>query len=784
MRALVGLCLLLLAAGAGSAGTAAERNPIHPTPHRLAQSGVQRIILKLRVASGPEASVPEEQRLRALAARSGIAVQSSRRILPRLHVIQVRAGAGAATLERTLERLRADAQVQYAEIDARRYVQAVPDDPLYRGEPVAGAIAEQWYEQAPATGSAPTPSAVDAVDAWTLSSGSNGVVIADIDTGVRFEHPDLLDAGTSGGVLTGRLLSGYCFISDAFVANGVDCPGPDASDPGDWITSADVSGSPGGECENETVQPSTWHGMRTAGILGALTNNALGMAGLTWNAWIEPLRALGRCGGNDSDIETAMLWAAGLPLEGLPPNPYPARIINMSIGAPGACPESYREVMAELNGLGVLVVASAGNEGGPVDAPANCPGVAAVAGLRQAGTKVGYSNLGPEVALGAPAGNCVNTTAGSPCLYSIVTVTNLGSSTPTQSGYTTDLINNPSLGTSFSAPIVSGIAALMLSSNAHLSGAQLLERLQRSATPFPQTSTTTSTQCRLPANAQDDSQDEECICSNSPAPLTCGAGMANAAAAVSAALDPIAAIDFPVSFAAGSRVTLSGAGSGAACGSSLASYRWSSSSPSNPVSNVEGITSSVQAPRTGSFSVTLTVSDAAGRTDSASVTLYPSGADSSTPRQAANGACPAALTVVAITPHGPHAALGSRVDFAASVGEASDPSVMWEVNGIAGGDATVGTISGEGVYLAPLALPPGAAVTVSASSIADPTRRGWTQLTLTAASGSGANASGSGTSASSGSAERGGGGALDGLSALVAAGVLVRCARRRARLRR
>ena len=69
--------------------------------------------------------------------------------------------------------------------------------------------------------------------------------------------------------------------------------------------------------------------------------------------------------------------------------------------------------------MGVLVVASAGNESGPVDIPANCPGVLAVAGLRNVGTKVGYSSLGPQVGIGAPAGNCVNT-AGSPaCAPSI-----------------------------------------------------------------------------------------------------------------------------------------------------------------------------------------------------------------------------------------------------------------------------------------------------------------------------------------------------------------------------
>src|SRR5207249_11843267 len=137
---------------------------------------------------------------------------------------------------------------------------------------------------------------------------------------------------------------------------------------------------------------------------------------------------------------------------------------------------------------GVLVVVSAGNEGGPVDSPANCAGAAGVAGLRHAGTKVGYSSLGPEVALSSPAGNCVNTTGG-PCLYPITTTFNQGTMSAGASGYT-DQVNNPNLGTSFSAPIVSGIAGLMLSVNGNLNSTQLIARLKAGALPFPQPSTT------------------------------------------------------------------------------------------------------------------------------------------------------------------------------------------------------------------------------------------------------------------------------------------------------
>src|SRR5438067_10104649 len=177
----------------------------------------------------------------------------------------------------------------------------------------------------------------------------------------------------------------------------------DASDPGDWVVQADLSKP---ECNGGTTSNSSWHGTRVSGILGAVSNNGVGIAGMTWSAWLLPVRVLGKCGGTDLDIIAGMRWAAGIPVSGAPNNPYPARIENLSLGATSTCPQAYIDVINELAAKGVLVVASAGNEGGPVDAPANCPGVAAVAGLRHAGTKVGYSSLGPEVALSSPAGNC------------------------------------------------------------------------------------------------------------------------------------------------------------------------------------------------------------------------------------------------------------------------------------------------------------------------------------------------------------------------------------------
>jgi serine protease len=478
-----------------------------------------------------------------------------------------------------------------------------------------------------------------------------------------------------------------------------------------------------------------------AGILGAITDNATGIAGLTWNSWILPVRALGKCGGDDSDIESAMLWAAGIHVDGVPDNPYPAKIENLSIGAPGGCPASYQDVVDQLTQLGVLIVVSAGNDGGPVSAPANCPGVAAIAGLRQAGTKVGYSNLGPEIALGAPAGNCGTIVPGAPCLYSLDTTYNLGTTTPTTNGYTNQ--TNTNLGTSFSAPIVSGVAALMLSVNANLKSSELITRMQEGSQPFPQTSidNTSPSQpasCHVPASSTD-VQNVECICTLDDS--TCGTGMANAPGAVAAALRPIAAISVPATIMAGGNVVLQAAGSAAACNHTITGYQWVSGDPAgHPVSSANAAATTVAAPTSGSFTVTLTVLDDAmpKRTDVASVTISPTAATTTAPSSAASSACLSAVAVaspvtVSVSPTTAALQVGMAAQaFTAAVADTTNTAVTWQVNHVPGGNSTVGTISASGVYTPPAMVFGTLTVTVTAISQAVKTQSGSAQVVVTA----------------------------------------------------
>jgi serine protease len=585
-----------------------------------------------------------------LARRTGLAMATSRQITPSVHVLFLQKTLYGADVDATLKKLRADPAVLFADVDQRRYPHSLPDDPLFL--PTTGASG-QWYMQTPSSATLSLDgiatmdlSATDAVSAWAITTGSSATVIADVDTGVRFDHPDLMRAG-----LGGRLLPGYDFVSEDYnrttgaalgtflIANDGDGWDPDPSDPGDWISGTDEQNSlfPTADCP---ISNSSWHGTRVVGILGALTNNDTGIAGMTWAPYILPVRALGKCGGYDSDIIAGMQWAAGMSvMDGtgnlVPDNPYPADIINLSLGATGSCPADYQNVVSTLTAMGVLIVASAGNESGAVDAPGNCSGVLAVAGLRNVGTKVGYSSLGPEVGVAAPAGNCVAALS-PPCLRSIDTTVNLGLTTPGPNSYTNMTDSPYNLGTSFSAPIVSGIAALMRSVNANLTPSQLIARIESSASAFPQPAGLP--QC--PATAADGSG--ECACVQGQ----CGAGMVNALSAVNAALNPIAVIT------AGGGNTFNAGGSVAACSLTLVSYAWTASGGVS----VQGAANASQVtvmPTGSAGTLTLTVTDSAGHADTGTVSFSSAGTATVNAPSSAGTAATACMTPMTVTPAPP-----------------------------------------------------------------------------------------------------------------------------------
>lgn len=513
------LCALLWALAAAPSVAAADRAP------------ATRVIIKWRNAPTAAAQPPQATptRLASLATRSGRPVARGWNIGGGLSVLQFGEPLAGTDLHAALAALRTDPEVELAVADARvKPFAYLPDDPLYAGE--------QWYLQSA------WPAAIRAHEAWEVTRGGSSpadstVIVAVLDSGVRADHPDL----------AGKLLTGWDFVSTAAVGNDGDGWDADPSDPGDFITAEDLllaefsDNECGGGPNFDQPLESSWHGTRVAGLIAAASDNGIGMTGTAFHVKVLPVRVLGKCGGFVSDVIAGMYWAAGLapppPLmqSPLPPvNRNPARVINLSLGTERPCTdelsEVYRVAVEHVSARGTLVVASAGNSGAAVGTPAGCEGVLGVAGIRHVGTKVGYSNLGPQVGIAAPAGNCVFVGEGDPCLFALNTLTNLGTTVPAANGYSSALVQ-PTYGTSFSTPLVAGTAALMFAANPDLTPAEVIALIRATAQPFPTTSDTQPQPPACESPATRPLQESECICNT----LYCGAGMLDAGAAVRAA---------------------------------------------------------------------------------------------------------------------------------------------------------------------------------------------------------------------------------------------------------
>jgi serine protease len=613
-RSFAAIGLSLLAAAVVTPASSAERGPLRRVPSVQPVETEARVIVKFKAdssvarafAANPNAAHPMQAQ--TLSSRLGLQLSDGHALGARTQVLTAK-GIGSRELA---ARLAAQSDVEYAEVDERMRAFAAPNDPLYLSAP--SPAAGQWYLRAP---NATLVSAVNAEAAWAISTGKSSVVVAVLDTGIRPGHPDL----------AGKLLPGYDFITDARNANDGGGRDNDPSDPGDWVEAADINVVPGCTSTSD-ISDSIWHGTQTAGLIGAATNNGVGMAGIGRDVLILPVRVLGKCGGLSSDIQAAMLWSAGLAVSGVTNNPNPAKVINMSLGsASTTCSQSYQDAVNAVIAAGVVVVAAAGNEGLAVGSPANCTGVIGVAGVRHTGTKVGYSNLGSKASISAPAGNCFN--GAGACLYPLLTTSNTGTKGPVADTYT-DGVNDLTLGTSFSSPLVAGTAALMLSANPSLTPAQVLTALKNTARTFPSTGAGVGVQaCTAPTTT---AQDTECYCTTS----TCGAGMLDAGAAVASVAVVTANIGVAsTTVVAGNAVALDGAQSKASGSASIATYLWAITSGSatfTSATNASSATLSTSA--AGSVVVSLTVTDSNGRQASTSTTLTVNAAPGTPPTPA------------------------------------------------------------------------------------------------------------------------------------------------------
>jgi len=393
------------------------------------------------------------------------------------------------------EKLMSRPDVEWVEPNLReKRLQTTPSDPLFD---------QQWWLQPKSGSNANTPDArlrgvSDFQTAW-LRATHAPVVVAVLDTGIT-SHPDL----------AGRLLPGHDFVSVIEYANDGNGRDADPSDPGDYVSSADLASGLFAGC---AVEKSSWHGTIVAGMVAAQVGNGEGGAGIHWGASVLPVRVAGKCGAEVPDIIDGMRWAAGLPVAGVALNPNPARIINISFGGSAACGRAYETAVDELRAIGVVVVAAAGNEWSRPSRPASCPGVVGVVGLNRDGFKTNYSNFGGQIGvsgLAAVSGDDNQGAWGTELADSgLTTLTNLGSTVPASGGYAR------LYGTSFAAPQVAGTIAHMLSLNPALTYQQVVQGLRLSARPH----------VTSPKIAEcSDSNPGRCICTTS----TCGAGILDA----------------------------------------------------------------------------------------------------------------------------------------------------------------------------------------------------------------------------------------------------------------
>ena len=486
-----------------------------PGTQRLAPiDTTDRIIVKLKSPYRTERTeTMRPERADALAATAGIALRPVRPMSDEAQVLAVPRAMRADALQSMVNRLRQDPSVEYAYIDAREHLTAVPNDPLFN---------QQSYLQAP--GATPLVPSVNAPGAWDITKGTSAAVIAVVDGGVRYDHPDLV----------GRLLAGYDFVSadctpgtgnctpavQFTTANDGDGRDADASDPGDWVTASEVASNP--ILAGCAVENSNWHGTHIAGIVGAAGSNGIGIAGLNWNATVLPVRVSGKCGAYRSDVIDGLRWAAGLVVPNVPINTRPAKIINISLGSAGTCQTSaYNQAIADVLATGAIVVAAAGNEDAVLIQPANCTGVISVGAVRGDGARAVYSNSGADLTIMAPGGDYTLSTNDR-----LLSTNNAGTTTPqaySSTGFYVSLA-----GTSFSTPVVTGIVSLMLSVNSSLTSSQVIDILKTTARPFVAVAGFAT--C-TPGGGNNTSNTTPCNCTTS----ACGAGYVDANAAVTRA---------------------------------------------------------------------------------------------------------------------------------------------------------------------------------------------------------------------------------------------------------
>ena len=342
-------------------------------------------------------------RSRSLAAAGLTEPTGEFRLVPGLSLTNVKSGT---TINETLATLSSDPNVAYAEPDYILTASVTPNDPRF---------AEQWGLNNSGNND------INAPQAWDITTGNSSVIIAVIDSGVDYNHPDL---------------------QNQIWTNTGEIPNNNRDDDGNGFID-DVRGWDFGAGDNDPMDEND-HGTHVAGIIGANSNNNNGVAGINWNVQIMPLKFMNAQGqGSTSAAIRALDYAVT----------NGARVSNNSWGG-GAFSQALFDAIQTANRQNHLFVAAAGNDGVNTDGGTNfpstydLPNIISVAATDQSDRLASFSNFGRRtVDLAAPGAQIMSTIR--------------------NRGY------RALSGTSMAAPFVSGVAGLILAQNANLNVTQI-----------------------------------------------------------------------------------------------------------------------------------------------------------------------------------------------------------------------------------------------------------------------------------------------------------------------
>lgn len=335
------------------------------------------------------------------------------------------------TKNAVIENLANNPMVEYVEPNFIYRINKTPNDPM---------LGQLWGLQN--LGAADSDGAtgvtgvdVDAIRAWDIQTGSSDIVVAVIDTGVNYNHPDLKD---------------NMWINEV-EKNGEKGVDDDQNGIVDDIYGANFTNAnePNGDPLDDHG-----HGSHCSGTIGAKGDDGKGLVGVAWNTKIMALKFLSASGGGTLEGAVQAINYA---------NKMGAKILSNSWGG-GGFSQALKDVIDQSNERGALFVAAAGNDGANNDASATYPAnydvanVLSVAAINNRGQLASFSNYGRnKVHVGAPGVNVVSATT---------------------SGY------ESWSGTSMATPHVSGVAVLLASQEPQMTGVELKDRIMRTAKPI------------------------------------------------------------------------------------------------------------------------------------------------------------------------------------------------------------------------------------------------------------------------------------------------------------